>query len=52
MKALLREAYNAITDAALVFALCLIVGTCVGIFLGTTFAVGFIVFNILMEVLL
>lgn len=52
MKSILREIYNAATDLIVVLACCLLGGVYVGVFLGTTFAVGFIVFNILMEVLL
>lgn len=52
MKAIIREVYNAATDLIVVLACCLLGGVYVGLFLGATAAFGFIVFNILMEVLL
>lgn len=52
MKALLREIYNDITDVLVCTIILLLGGFGFGTFLGATTAVGFIVFNILMEVLL
>ena len=52
MKSIFQEIYNAATDLIVVLACCLLCGVYVGTFLAATAAVGFIVFNILMEVLL
>lgn len=52
MKSILHEIYNAATDLIVALASCLLGGVYVGVFLGATAAFGFIVFNILMEVLL